>query len=687
MIFTSCQDEVTEITQPSNEETIAPNSTLATLMRNTATNDGSRDNILDYANCLEVELPVTVIANGVQITIDSEVGFDVIEAIFDEFDNDEDSIDFIFPITIISSNYDEIVIENQEALEELIRDCNGENEDDDDIECIDFQYPITISIYDTEFELIGTETINNDEALYDFIEDLDGGVLASINFPVTMILANGDTLVVENNTELEAAIEAAEDDCDEDDDYDWNDDDIEDCDVNLAELEAWLLECDIEAYFYGDNNIIDENYLMFNANGEVIVNGTPAVTEVGAWGLSESNDGYVLAIEGLQTFNLVNGNWLLLGCEEDEFIFNQETNSGNVITMELEQECRDNELDCTDLFECTWEIASYTTNPEFIGFEFHFYSSNEFIILQNNQAIGDGTWAITPNQDFIVIDTDFENVGGDWQIVTCSDDRLELLNNQNTMVLERDCSNGFDCSDLQANIGDVCFDNQNREGIANSDCECEVEQADPFECFDGNDFELEVCDDNNDGLAEFDLTMAWADCLNANDFTVTYHESLSDAQQSFGAIANPNNYTNASNPQTIYIRVELSNNSNEYEVFEIQLNVEDCSSSECSEQDIDAILLECIWNVVNFNGSGDLSVYDFDFNDDDTVVIEGEGMSVVAMWSTSESNDGVLVDFSGVSLPNIQAITGTWLVVECEEDRLQFTNDNNETFVMERDCR
>jgi len=563
MFLVSCQDEVTEVTNPNDEDTIAGNSSLANLMRNTAANDGSTDNIIDFANCLEIQLPVTVIVDGIEIIIDSETDFDDIEAIFDEFEGDEDDLEIVFPITVIFSDYTTLVVANQEALEDLIDDCNDEDEEDDDIECIDFQYPITISVYNTDFEVIDTVTINDDEALYDFIEDLEGGVLASLNFPVTMVLSDGSTIVVENNAALEAAISDAEDDCDEDDDYDWDDDDYEDCtedyvasmllecnwhyatslyssftpeyfnfssdgtaliynaitgdlvntgtwslssetdaiyldlvfdadpyslltlswelvacdddrfefingdnnlvfeqdcdedpitdcDFNLAGFESYLLACNVEVYTYdAAGNIIDENYVMFNAGGEVIVNGTPAVTEEGSWSLSESSSGYVLTIDGLVTFDLLNGEWLLLGCEDDDLILQQGTGSDTII-MELEQDC--------------------------------------------------------------------ETTAG------------------------------------------------------------------------------------------------------------------------------------------------------------------------CGEEDVDAYLVECIWNVVNFEGRDDLIGWDFAFNSDGTVVVTGEGLTAVAMWSTSMSADGVIVTFTGIALPDIQVVDGAWLVVECEEGRLQFVNNDNETFVMERDC-
>ena len=449
MIFTSCQDEVTEITDPNTEETLVANSNLANLMRFTSINDGSIDNIIDFANCLEVVLPVTVIVNDITITITSFEDLDLIEAIFDEFEDDINDIEIVFPITIISGDYTVIEIENQEALEDLIEGCHGEDEDDDDIECIDFQYPITISIFNTDFDIIETVTINNDEALYHFIDDLDGGVLASINYPITMILSDGSTLEVENNTELEAAINAAEDDCDEDDDYDWDDDDIEECDLNLAGLEEVLLECNIVANFY-DESDLDENYLDFNTGGELIVNGTPAVTEVGTWDLSESASGYVLTINGLFTFDLLNGEWLLEGCDGNDIVFSQDTGSG-IITMELEQDCVDipgcGEADViASLVECFW-YAGTNLFDIFVAEEVYFLSDGtvEIYNSESGSLTTTGTWAVTSDLGSIYLNLEFSMepyalLNLSWEMIQCEEDRLEFVNGDNSLVFEQDCS-------------------------------------------------------------------------------------------------------------------------------------------------------------------------------------------------------------------------------------------------------
>jgi len=145
--FTSCQDEILEVTETDEETLIAPNSTLANLMQYTVTNDGSVDNIMDNSNCFSVNLPVTIIVNDITITINTLEDLAFIEEIFDEFDSADDFLEFLFPITIILNDYEEIVIENESQLEAFIEACI--DDEDDVIECIDFQYPISFSIYNT----------------------------------------------------------------------------------------------------------------------------------------------------------------------------------------------------------------------------------------------------------------------------------------------------------------------------------------------------------------------------------------------------------------------------------------------------------------------------------------------------------------------------------------------------------
>ncbi|RKE99114.1 choice-of-anchor L domain-containing protein, partial [Ichthyenterobacterium magnum] len=68
--------------------------------------------------------------------------------------------------------------------------------------------------------------------------------------------------------------------------------------------------------------------------------------------------------------------------------------------------------------------------------------------------------------------------------------------------------------------------------------------------------DYEVCDDDNDGFSSFDLTLKDTEVLNGQTgMTVSYYETLSDAQAGVDALTSPYNNT-AINTQSIFVRLE-----------------------------------------------------------------------------------------------------------------------------------
>ncbi|WP_452222557.1 T9SS type B sorting domain-containing protein, partial [Lacinutrix chionoecetis] len=92
-----------------------------------------------------------------------------------------------------------------------------------------------------------------------------------------------------------------------------------------------------------------------------------------------------------------------------------------------------------------------------------------------------------------------------------------------------------------------------------------------------NGVNMELCDDETrDGVEAFDLESNSPNILNGQDpaiFTVTYHETQMDADTGANALVSP--YTNTSNPQTIYARVENSTATDCYKTTTFDLIVND----------------------------------------------------------------------------------------------------------------
>ncbi|WP_111683534.1 T9SS type B sorting domain-containing protein [Winogradskyella tangerina] len=85
---------------------------------------------------------------------------------------------------------------------------------------------------------------------------------------------------------------------------------------------------------------------------------------------------------------------------------------------------------------------------------------------------------------------------------------------------------------------------------------------------------LTSCDADYDGLTVFDLTQAEFDILDVrqDDIVITYFANFEDAEADVNVIADPEAYTNTSNPQTVYIKI-TNTISNCYSLVPIELIV------------------------------------------------------------------------------------------------------------------
>jgi hypothetical protein len=316
LFVASCAKERTIRLSEENNPGLKANSTVADLMNRTSFNDGSKDNIIDRASCFSIKLPVTVIANGTTIVVETANDYEVIESIFDDSSSNVDTIEIIFPVTLIFSDFTEVTVNSQSELESYIDDdCNSGI--DDDIECLDFQYPITASVFNTSNELLNTITISNDSEMHDFIEDLNDDVIVNINFPITITLFNGDDLVINNLNELETAINNAKDQCDEDDDNDFDDDDNTDMDAQgFSDL---LTSCPWKVDELKVNEQEFENLkntvLTFNADGTVSAE-LNSSTSSGTWTII-TNDGLRLQLT-MDTLTEFNNTWRLSKIEAED---------------------------------------------------------------------------------------------------------------------------------------------------------------------------------------------------------------------------------------------------------------------------------------------------------------------------------------------------------------------------------
>jgi len=445
VVLFSCQKEIATVIQPQQDEVLTPNTTAATLIEKTVTKDGSKDNIIDHASCISIQLPVTVIANGLEITINSDTDYAEIEAVFDQFDFDTDHLDIIFPVTIILSDYTEITINNMDELENYVHECGAENEMDDDIECVDFVYPITFSIFDAANELTDTISVENDEQFYLFLEDMNESDIVQINFPISVVLADGTEKTIENMNQLEDVIDGAKDMCNEDDNNNYNDDDCINCTVE--QITEMLLTCswmpEVVKINGQDNSEQYANYLFtFNEDGTVVVSDNGYELQ-GTWMIDQTDTGILVKIniEGMTDFSF---NWNLHEYNEDhsEIDLIYEDNK-----IKLEKVCLEDKTLLEDtLNEGQWEIANFVNEGDnetvnYNDFVLDFMADGTVTATKNNDVVN-GTWVVIYDSGKLKLVLNFDDTipfnefNEDWLTVDVQTTRVEVKRNSSSTNTE-----------------------------------------------------------------------------------------------------------------------------------------------------------------------------------------------------------------------------------------------------------
>lgn len=213
LFLMSCQTEENEVIQDPNQN-LSNVSPLTTLMTRVTQNPTSGDNIMDSSSCFSVVLPATVIVNGQNIVVSTQADYQTVQDAIDAFSNDDDIVNFIYPITIQFQNFSTQVLQNSDDLDDVIDDC-GEDDGFDEIDCISFNFPIVINVYNANNQLANTITINNNTDLYNFLENLEDNEYVAIQYPISLIDSNGVNVTITSNDQLEDVIEDSIDDCDD----------------------------------------------------------------------------------------------------------------------------------------------------------------------------------------------------------------------------------------------------------------------------------------------------------------------------------------------------------------------------------------------------------------------------------------------------------------------------------------
>ena len=308
----SCQDDLVEDGIDQGIDSGVTNTQLINLMGNVALNDGSHDNVIDNANCLEIVLPVSVIIGDTTYAIDQPTDYNAIRAILNE--NQNDTVSMVFPLSVIHINHEVEVVSSQEDFDILKQACLGEDVADQDIECVDFQYPLGFSTFNPEFQIVSTATVIDDRSMVEFVSTINTDLVVDVIYPISVVRHDGVMLEMTEDEQLVEMLMESVSSCDEDDNYNYNDL------CNLNEVDTYLGNCYWEINSYNGEDALNHYIFEFSTNNDLFIYDYGVVID-GQWSSSETPSGLVVSFSSIEVIGSeIEGDWLISQCSSGEMI-------------------------------------------------------------------------------------------------------------------------------------------------------------------------------------------------------------------------------------------------------------------------------------------------------------------------------------------------------------------------------
>ncbi|MBL4663002.1 MAG: hypothetical protein JKY22_05500 [Flavobacteriaceae bacterium] len=446
----SCQKEAEEfIDETKEEETITLNSVLTGKLLSASQNNGYKDNIIDGSNCISVEIPVTIVANKQEVVIQTEDDYALVQAIFDEYSNDIDSIEFEFPITVVFEQYNTIQVNNKTVFNSIIDAC--QNTIVDTYTCVDFIYPISCFTFNETSEQTGFITLNNNPDWFAYLNYLQDDIFIAIDYPMGVVVDNQVTVVNDNSALFEIMYQT---NCDAEIGL-----------INLVDFENKLTTAIWYVNLYNEDGSNQTcayvaYEFLFREDGTVQAAGDFDVRN-GVWELLTEGDNLYLDLEfesngSNDPFEALMTRWNVLESTVQNIKL-KDNNNGNG-TFDYLYFGRTATISCgsgngqilkSNLIDGVWSVESYSNNGNNETGNFKIYELN-FEIGGAVVATGGiynyyGSWDVIGSDELEIaldfgIQFPFSEFNANWDVLAFDANRVELHNKiggTNTLILEK----------------------------------------------------------------------------------------------------------------------------------------------------------------------------------------------------------------------------------------------------------
>jgi len=303
-LFWACQtEEDTQIIN--NANALNRDSPLTSNLKRVTQNPTTFDDFIDGSSKIHLELPALIsINNDINFSLNTANDYSTLIETLEETPN-QDSIDFIFPITVSTIDYAVETVSSNTELDQLLQSVTSSTE----VNCIDLEYPLNIQFFDASNSFVDSQTINNDAQFFNFLVEVESNNLFfELQFPVTVSVDAGANqqfqTTVNSNSELNAIYSDLPESCFDPLLYDNEPSDSNP--TSLEELVQFITNGNFEVSELIDEGEVDNTYegLVFSFepdddfDGDILVEGDV----VGTWSAYLDDDVIVFEMDFENSF-------------------------------------------------------------------------------------------------------------------------------------------------------------------------------------------------------------------------------------------------------------------------------------------------------------------------------------------------------------------------------------------------
>ena len=247
------------------------------------------------------------------------------------------------------------VLDASSRLVLLINRTVTDEDIDFKIECLDFEYPISISIFDTDFDIARTDEIESDAQFSSFLETLEEeNLIASINYPITTVFTGESTPIeISDNLGLEnTLLEGQGANCNEPIT-------VQDCtQTNTTEN---LKNCKWTINRYSINEDFESYTITFNEGATLSISNNADITYTGDWEVLEEDNLLKLKI----STQIIDFNWEIIECGED-FLQAKSDDGTIILAKDCTVEVENPEITAAKelIIGCTWLMDRYIVDGD-----------------------------------------------------------------------------------------------------------------------------------------------------------------------------------------------------------------------------------------------------------------------------------------------------------------------------------